>query len=260
MTEFLSASMKSRLYAAGIHLMLSLAVAAAAAGLVFGIWYPYPYREISGGRELFFIVIAVDVVMGPLLTLSIFNRNKPVRELRRDLTVIGLLQVAALAYGLWTVSVARPVHLVFEIDRFRVVHAIEVPEGELAQAPPGHQHLPWTGPTLLSMRPFLNDREKVDMTVVALGGVPLGARPALWQDYAGAAPQIRAVAKPLGELKMRFPAQAGTIDEALKSAPGAGTSAMSTGYLPMAGRDKYWTVLLDLNTTEVIAFVPIDSF
>jgi hypothetical protein len=260
MTDFLSTSVKNRLYAAGIYLMLSLAVAAAAAGLVFGIWYPYPYREISGGRELFFIVIAVDVVMGPLLTLAIFNRNKPVRELRRDLAVIGLLQVAALAYGLWTVSVARPVHLVFEIDRFRVVHAIEVPEGELDQAPPGLRRLPWTGPTLVSMRAFRNNREKIDMTMVALGGAPLGARPALWQDYASAGAQVRAAAKPLSELKIRFPAQAGMIDEALKSVSGTGVSAASLGFLPMTGRDKYWTAVLDLNTTEVIAFVPIDSF
>jgi hypothetical protein len=249
-----------RLLAAGIHLLVSLAVAAAAAGLVFLIWYPYPYREISGGRELFFIVMAVDVVMGPLLTLTVFNRNKPPGELRRDLTMIGVLQMAALVYGLWTVSVARPVHMVFEMDRFRVVHAIEVPEAELEQAPAGLQRLPWTGPTLLSTRPFLNDREKVDMTMLALGGVHLGARPALWQDYSQAGPQIRAAARPLGDLKTRFPAQAGMIDDALKSVPGAGTSAMSLGYLPMAGRDKYWTVLLDLNTTEVIAFVPIDSF
>ncbi len=249
-----------RLSAAGIHLLISLGVAAAAAALVFLIWYPYPYREISGGRELFFLVMTVDVVMGPLLTLTVFNRNKPAGELRRDLGMIGLLQVAALAYGLWTVSVARPVHLVFEMDRFRVVHAIEVPEGELDLAPPGLQRLPWTGPTLLSLRAFRNDREKIDMTLVALGGAALGARPALWQDYASAGPQIRAAARPLGDLKTRFPAQAGMIDDALKSAPGAGTSAMSLGYLPMAGRDKYWTVVLDLNTTEVIAFVPIDSF
>jgi hypothetical protein len=252
--------MKSRLSAAGIHLMLSLSVAAAAAWLVFGVWYPYPYREISGGRELFFIVITVDVVMGPLLTLTVFNRNKPARELRRDLSIIGLLQIAALFYGLWTVSVARPVHLVFEIDRLRVVHAIEVSEVELDQAPPQLQQLPWTGPTLLSLRAFRNDKEKIDLTLVALGGAPLGARPGLWQDYQNAKLQITAAAKPLSDLKTRFPARADLIDAAVKAAPGARKPGVALGYLPMASRDRYWTALLDLNTTEVIAFVPIDSF
>ncbi|WP_422564936.1 TfpX/TfpZ family type IV pilin accessory protein [Ideonella sp.] len=253
-------SVKSRLSAAGIHLTLSLAVAALAAWLVFGLWYPYPYREISGGRHLFLIVMAVDVIMGPLLTLAVFNRNKPTAELRRDLTVIGMLQVAALAYGLWTVSVARPVHLVFEIDRFRVVHAIDIPEEEMDLAPPELRRLPWTGPTLLSVRNFRSQQEGSDATLAAVQGFPLGARPFLWQRYDEARPQILKVARPLGDLKNRFPGQVGTIDAALRSGPDRGRTSESVAYVPMAGRDKFWTVLLDLRTTEVIAFVPIDSF
>lgn len=256
----LSASLKSRLLAAGIHLTLSLMVAALAAGLVFALWYPYPYREISGGRELFFIVVTVDVIMGPLLTLAVFNRSKPVSELRRDLVVIGLLQVAALAYGLWAVSVARPVYLAFELDRFRVVHAVDIPEEEMDLASPELRRLPWTGPVLLSVRSFRSQQESADATLAALQGFPLGARPSLWQSYEKAKPQILNAAKPLSDLKNRFPAEAGAIDAALKSALAGGNTNRSIGYVPMNGRDKFWTVLLDLQTTEVIAFVPIDSF
>lgn len=252
--------LKSRLLAAGLHLTLSLAVAVLAAWLVFSLWYPYPYREISGGRELFLIVVVVDVIMGPLLTLAVFNRSKPVRELRFDLTVIGVLQVAALVYGLWTVSVARPVHLAFEIDRFRVVHAIDIPEEEMNLAPEGLRRLPWTGPTLLSVRDFRNSQEKMESILAAFGGVPLSARPFLWQSYEKAKPQILNVAKPLSDLKSRFPTQASSIDTALKSVSGGGNANRPIGYVPMVGRDKFWTVLLDLHTTEVIAFVPIDSF
>ena len=103
---------------------------------MFGWWYPYPYRELSGGRELFALVVAVDVVLGPLITLVIFNPAKTRCHLVMDFTVIGLLQVAALAYGLWTVFVARPVHLVFEYHRMAVVHAIDVDSDLLAKAPP----------------------------------------------------------------------------------------------------------------------------
>lgn len=256
----LSASLKSRLFAAGIHLFLSLIIAALAAWLVFALWYPYPYREISGGRTLFFIVVAVDVIMGPLMTLAVFNRSKPKSELRRDLAVIGLLQVAALAYGLWTVSIARPVHLVFEVDRFRVVHAVDIPEEEISLAPAQLQRLPWTGPTLLSVREFRSNQEGVNATLAAVQGFPLGSRPSLWQNYDQAKQQIQKVAKPLSDLKHRFPADAGAIDAALKSALDGGKVNREVGYVPMTGRDKFWTVLLDLQTTEVIAFVPIDSF
>ena len=51
--------------ASGIHLLYSLGVALMAALLVFGLWYPFPYRELAGGRELFLLVISEDVVCGP---------------------------------------------------------------------------------------------------------------------------------------------------------------------------------------------------
>ena len=146
--------LKYRLRASAIHLAISLSVATLAALLVFGWWYPYPYRELSGGRELFTLVVAVDVVLGPLITLVIFNAAKTRRHLLMDFSVIGLLQVAALAYGLWTVFVARPVHLVFEYNRMAVVHAVDIEPSLLSQAPPDLQTLPWRGPTLLSLRPL----------------------------------------------------------------------------------------------------------
>ncbi|AYQ27922.1 MULTISPECIES: TfpX/TfpZ family type IV pilin accessory protein [unclassified Polaromonas] len=246
-----------RLLAAGIHLGLSALVAGLAAGLVFGVWYPYPYREISGGRELFLIVVTVDVILGPLLTLTVFNIKKPVKELRRDLAVIAVLQLAALGYGMWTVAIARPVHLVFEVDRFRVVHAIDVPQEELKQAPAGLDRLPLTGPTLLSMREFTNEKESFEATMAAMQGVSLSARPGLWQAYEKGKSKILKAARPLEQLKSRFPGRAAEIDAALRS---AGRGATSVGYVPMVGRQTFWTVLLDNNTAEVIAFVPIDSF
>jgi hypothetical protein len=245
-----------RLKAAGVHLAISLAIAALAALLVFFIWYPYPYRDISGGRELFTLVVVIDVVMGPLMTLAVFNLNKPRQELRRDLVVIAVLQLAALGYGLWTVAAARPVHLVFEIDRFRVVHAIEVEPELLKRAAPAMQQLPLTGPTLLAIREFKNSQESFDATMAALQGFSLGARPDLWQSYEQAKPQIIAAAKPLAELKKRFPARASEIDQSLKSAP----ANAPVGYIPLVGRNTFWTVLINTNTAEVLAFVPLDPF
>src|SRR3569832_471507 len=100
---------KERLKASGLHLAISLCIASAAALLVFTVWYPYPYREVSGGRELFVILTSVYVVLGPLITLAIFNRRESVRELTLDLSLVAMIQLAALAYGLWTDAVARPV-------------------------------------------------------------------------------------------------------------------------------------------------------
>jgi hypothetical protein len=248
---------RDRLRACALHLLISLGVAALSALLVFGIWYPYPYRDISSGRELFFIVVAVDVILGPLITLVVFNRSKPWAELRIDLTFVGLLQLSALAYGLWTVAIARPVHMVFEIDRFRVVHAIEIDPELLPRAPAGINALPLTGPTMLGLRPFKNSQENTDATLAALQGVQLGARPDLWQTYEQSVPDILKAAKPVGTLKHRFATQAQEIDSVLLN---AGRTEQDTLYVPLVGRKSFWTVFLDSKTAQVVATLPLDSF
>lgn len=246
-----------RLRASGIHLTISLAIALLAALLVFWVWYPYPYREISGGRQLFLLLVTVDVVLGPLITLAIFNRQKTKRELRLDLALVVLLQLAALGYGMWTVAVARPVHLVFEIDRFRVIHALDVPDELLSQQPAGIDALPWTGPTLLGVRPFRSENEKMEATLIALQGVNLGARPDLWQAYDASRSQVLQAARPVEDLKRRFSQRAADIDRALRT---AGQEPKGIVYVPLVGRSEFWTAFVDPVTAQVIAYLPLDPY
>lgn len=249
---------RTRLRAATLHLGLSALVAAVAGLLVFALWYPWPFREISGGRELFQLVVGVDVALGPLVTFAIFNRAKPRTELRRDLAVVVLLQLAGLAYGLGTVQQARPVHLVYELDRFRVVHAVDIPEELASRVPAGLELAPLGGPTLLALRPFTSEQERMDFTMEALKGVQLSARPELWQPYPAARERVLRSARPVAELKSRFPQRAAEIDAAVRKGGGAPAQA---AYLPLVARkEQAWTVLLDARTAEVIGYVPLDSF
>lgn len=248
---------KPRLRAAAVHLTLSALVAVVTGLLVFAFWYPYPYREISGGRELFQLVVSVDVVLGPLLTFAVFNLAKPRAELKRDLAMIVVLQLAGLSYGLWTVHQARPVHTVFEYDRFRVVHQADIPPEFSARVPAGMEFAPFGGPTLLALRPFRDEKEKMDLTLAALQGVELSARPELWQPYEAGRAAILAAAKPVTALKQRFPQQSAAIDAALAA---AGRDSTGAAYLPLIARKDAWTVLLDARTAEVIGYLPLDSF
>jgi hypothetical protein len=247
-----------RLRAAAIHLALSALVAVFAGVLVFAVWYPYPYREVSGGQDLFRLVVSVDIVLGPLLTFAIFNRSKPWRVLQRDLAVIGVLQLAGLAYGMWTVNLARPVHLAFEVDRFSVVHRIDIPVELSEKAPPGIALAPWGPPTLLALREITDSKERADITLAALGGVPVAARPNLWQPYEAARARVLAAAHPIAQLERRFPSRAGEIQAAVRA---AGREPAQVAYLPLLARKaQAWTVLLDTRTAEVIGYLPLDPF
>src|SRR5688500_10809635 len=104
----------ARFKAAGIHLSLSALIGALAALLVFGLWYPGAYSAMAGGQGLFIILVSVDLVLGPALTFVAFNTRKPRNLLVRDIITIALLQLAGLAYGLYTAYLVRPVALVYE--------------------------------------------------------------------------------------------------------------------------------------------------
>lgn len=249
---------RQRLTAAAIHLCISATIALIAAVLVFWLWYPYPYRIVSGGSELFELVVSVDVIMGPLITFAIFDRAKPMGELRRDLALVGVLQLAALCYGLWTVQAARPVHVAFEFDRFRVVHRLDIPSDLESRKPAGMQLAPLTGPTFIAVRPFRDEKERTEDTLAALQGVQLAARPDLWQPYDQARQRVLQAARPAVELKRRFPQAAAQIDAVLQQ---GNHDASHASYLPLVARKaQAWTVLLDASTADVIGFVPLDSF
>lgn len=248
---------QDRTRAAALHLGGGLLVALVAGVLVLGVWYPYPYREISGGRELFILLMAVDVVLGPLTTFAVFDLRKGWPVLRRDLSVIVVLQLTALGYGLWTSAEARPVHLVFEKDRFRVVHALEVPAELIPKAPAGIDALPWTGPSLISVRTDFTPAESLEVTIGESQGVALASRPDYWQSYDDARFQLLTAAQPLRILQNRFPASSMRISE---EAAKQGRTVDELLFLPLFSRRAVWSALVDSRTAEVVGYVPLDPY
>lgn len=253
----MSSSKAFRLRWSGTHLLISLMMATLVAALVFLVWFPSPFREISGGLKLFFIIVAVDVVMGPAATLIVANPRKSLRELRLDVALIGVLQVAALAYGLWTMVQARPVYMAFEIDRFRVVHAVDVDPAMLAQAPEGFRTLPLGRPQLVAVRPFRSAQEQADATFAALSGVNLGARPDFWIPYGDAVSAVKLEARPLAELLQRKPEVRAATEKLVQK---LGRPLEGLRYLPVAGRNLFWTVLIDPDTGMPLEYLPVDPY
>lgn len=252
-----AAELPHRARAALVHLGVSLVAAVAVATLIFYLWYPWPYRILSGGSHLFVLIASVDVVIGPMLTFVIFNRAKPWRELRRDLIVIGLLQMGALLYGVHTMYVARPVALVYEVDRLRVVTDADVQAGELPQAPPGLRHLPLAGVRLLSTRQARNGDERLKALDMALQGVDVSLRPSFWVAPLGAAEPALARAKSIDTMKKQYPQQTAVIDAAVAE---AGVPPAQLKFLPVMARVATWSALVDVATGKPVGFVPLDGF
>ena len=148
--------MKSRLHSALkaflIHLCASVVVGTCSALLVLGLWFPFPFRDLAGGMFLLWLLIGVDVGCGPLLTGVLYNPAKSRRELTLDLSMVVLVQLAALVYGVYSISQARPVIEAFEVDRFVAVTPADLDLAQLPEALPQYRSLSWTGPRLVGTR------------------------------------------------------------------------------------------------------------
>lgn len=251
-----SSALRFRLRAAGLHLAATATVAAIAGTLVFVLWYPSPFREVSGGRELFLLIVGVDVVVGPLLTLVAFDRRKPRGELARDLGVIVLLQVAALGYGLHTVAQARPAVVALEGSRLRVVRAIDMAEADLSRAPAALRSLSWTGPVLIAARPPSGD-EKFDAIQRGLAGEDIGMRPEFWLPPEQMRQAFARAAMPLDRLGRMKPARQADLNRAVVA---TGLRPDQLGYLPILARLTDWSALVDRRSGEIVGYVDIEGF
>lgn len=134
----------TRFKAFAFHFICSLLIAASLAWLVFFIWYPDMLDKAVGVRNVFGLVLVVDSILGPFLTLLVYKKGK--RYLELDLAIIVLVQISALAYGLYTVAAGRPQWVVFNKDRFDVIQTTEVLDKYRPFALPEYQLDSWIGP------------------------------------------------------------------------------------------------------------------
>ena len=253
--------MKTRLRAASraatLHFGSCLLVAALAGALVFGLWYPYPYRELAGGRELFLLIVVVDVVCGPLLTLVLYNPAKPRAELWRDLGLVVLIQLAALGYGLHTVWQARPVYLVQEVDRFKVIALPALDTDEVDKLPPALKPRWMGGPTTVAIREPKGTAERNKVLFESIeGGRDYAERPEFYLPYEGAA-ALKALkrAKPLAVFLDKQPSQRSAAAEMAAS---KGLDMAQLVYLPVVGRQD-WVAVLDAQA-QIQGFLKGDGF
>ena len=247
-----------RLRASLIHLAVSVTLAIVLAAVIFAVWFPEAYRSMSGGSELFALLVGVDVAIGPLITLAIADSRKTRRHLGLDISVVVVLQLAALGYGLHTLSISRPVALALEDDRFRVIAALDVYRPELPAAAPEFQRLSLTGPQLLRSLVPADSKGKSDALKIAMQGYDVGSRPALWRPWDDKArAEALAHAKPLAALMKRYSKGQAEFAAAIAK---TGRPADKLVYIPTITFRGDWVTLLDATSGDVVGFAPFDGF
>ncbi|MEG2031435.1 MAG: hypothetical protein RR376_12400 [Janthinobacterium sp.] len=247
-----------RTRAAIIHATLSLTIAAIISAIVFRVWFRGAIADITDSNSLYWMVITVDVICGPLLLLVIWNHRKPRRELIMDATIVVAIQLAALGYGVWTIYQIRPVYIVFEADRLRMINATEVDSDDLRNGPDRWKILPLLGPELLSTRTPQNGDEMLRSIELSIAGKEPSVRPEMWEEYGPAKDKVRVASRPLPELLAVYPDKQAEIT---RLAEKFDVPYASVIWLPLTSvRSMDWIALIDSRNVEPFTYIPGDGF
>ncbi len=221
------------------------------------VWFPGPFGKLSGANELVVLVLSVDVVIGPILTLVIYNQAKSTHEKTLDFAVIALLQVAALSYGLWTAHQATPRFLVLEVDRFKLINNHDLRGVDLSVATPRVLEKSRTGIALVGVRKPKDAQENAKVLFESLqGGRDLAERPDFYVPWADVSVAERlARARPVMHLLRHDPT---LLPQVMAMLSAAKSEVSGVYFLPLMAQ-KEWTVILN-ESGELLGYVQATGF
>ena len=248
----------SRWKASVIHLALSAAIAVAVLALMLLAWYAPPFFSAAGGHQVLLILLGVDVALGPLVTLVIFNAKKTRKALFFDLSVIALLQFSALIYGMSIMFHARPVFVVFSIDSFDLVTANMLNDEDTAKAKySDYRHLPLTGPVYVYSEMPADIKQKNDVVLSAFSGKDLPQFPQYYQPYAEHGSAVGQASKPIADLKKFNPERVTEIENAIDA---TGRAEAELGFLPLRAKYQDIAIVVQKSDGKVLASLQMNPW
>ena len=233
------------------HLLVSAMVALGVAFLVFWLWFPYPYGQMTRGLNLFLLIIAVDVVCGPLITLVLANPKKSKRELMLDLSLVALIQFGALAYGMYKLEEARPVLISFERDRMALIVKSEIDWQDIDNAPTELQKVPLVGVKHTGIRRAKSEAEFFESVNLGMEGIEPSVRPSWWIAYSEVLSEVKEKMHSMNTIddSKLDTQQSNILNKAIKK---TGKTKDELFYLPfVSNQTKDWIVLLDSDANFV---------
>lgn len=240
-----------------LHLWPSLLLLAVCAGLVLVFWYPPPVRQFGPGSEFRALLIIVGGMMGPALTWLVYSSTKSRLAMTIDLTVISVVQLVAMSWGMYTLYIHRPYYMVFTVDRFEVLSNWDVRHARLEN--PAFRDKPLRGlAQIYATMPTEESEYQKLLQEVAFEGKPdLQFRTEYWSPYRDKRLLALEVSRPLLELREARPASVKQIDS-LVTANGGDISRLT--FVPAMMANSHFATVLDASSGEVLDTLLIDPW
>jgi len=250
---------KFRLQAFGLHLSGSATALTLVLGAFWLGWYRWPGWYLAEVLQIVGIVVVVDLVLGPTLTLIVASPGKPRRELARDISIIVAVQLIALVYGSLTLWGGRPLYYTFSADRLQLVQASDLKPGDIAVA--RHEN-PALAPFWRSRPRWVwaplpgNADEALGIVRGALSGGPdVIQMPRYFRPWEQGLPELRQHLQKLDELRDFSPAEKRTLQSRLAE---RGLAADQANGMVMWGGRRRVLAVFDLETLTIRALIRAD--
>jgi hypothetical protein len=230
------------------HLAISLLIALFVISIVFFVWYPSPLATAVGATHIFLMLIAIDVVVGPILGFIVYKEGK--KSLKFDLAVVILLQLSALSFGVYSIAQGRPVWIGYVVDRFELVRNNDLINDHIDQALPQFQNPSWLQPQYVAVKVSDNvNQRNDDLFAEVMGGISLAQRPERYVDLNQVKSLIQQRSQDL-ELLKNFN-DSDQVVKVLAEYPSA------TAFAPLKANAVDMTVLINKENGEVVKIVDL---
>jgi hypothetical protein len=238
--------MRFRLRAFGLHLLASTIALALIFGTLYFGWYRWPGWYLADVSHVVLVMAGVDVVVGPLLTLTIANPGKPRRELKRDILIIVAIQLSALIYGTASLWSGRPLYYAFSENVLQIVQAYDInpQSADLAQRQKSEFVPHWYSLPRWIWAPLPADadlRGKIVASAIS-GGDDVIDMPQYFRPWEKGLPALRAQLRKPDDQTFFMPQEKKRLKQRMQAARVA-TDQPDT--IPMTGRGRPLLVVFD---------------
>lgn len=230
------------------HLSISVLIALIVIWVVFFIWYPSPVAKAVGVTHLFLMMLVIDIIIGPILSLLVYKEEK--KSLKLDLAIIIVIQLSALCYGVYSIAQGRPVWVVYSIDRFELVKNNEIIDQNIQAAQSQYRNPSWLGPKFVAMQlSQRREQRNKEMFNEIFSGISLAQHPERYVPL----PKVKVLIQQRTqnfELLQQFN-DSQSVQKILEKYPQA------TGYVPLKANAVDMTVLINKEKGEVVKIVDL---
>jgi hypothetical protein len=246
--------MHFRLKLFSLHLLSSVTVLTLILGSLYLGWYRWPGWYLTDVARVILIMVCVDVVLGPTLTLIVANQKKSRRVLARDIGIIVLVQLCALTYGTAQLWDGRPLYYAYSEGVLELVQAYDIDANE---AKLGREQNPTLAPHWYSLprwiwAPLPQDAETAQKIVASAvsGGDDVISMPRFFKRWEDGLPTLRSQLKKVDEVGYFAKSQKKKLKDKMRA---AGMPDDQSDAMVLTGRGHPVLAVIDPASLKIMA-------